>query len=294
MRSIGGADEVAKVEGSNSTIGGGVSGKIGAGVATVSASLSGGGGNSISTSSTYTTDYFENCVREISNSEYTIFLDDFHYIPREAQEEVARSIKAIAERGVRVCVASVPYRSDDIVRSNDELAGRLISIDFDYWEARDLELIGIKGLNFMGIDLAPAVVKSLASESLGSPQLMQTLCLNLCLELGFRNPIDSDERTEVSGEALSKAAQKTSMTTDYSTITRKLHEGAKQRGTQRKEFVLSDGSSGDVYRAILVALVQDSPSLSLSYDGNHQASQEYLCWRQSDRIKCKRVSYSNE
>jgi hypothetical protein len=46
-------------------------------------------------------------IKEIADSEFLIFVDDFHYMSREVQAEVAKQIKAAAERGVRICVASV-------------------------------------------------------------------------------------------------------------------------------------------------------------------------------------------
>ena len=39
-----------------------------------------------------------------------------------------------------------------------------------------------------------------------------------------------------------------------------------QRGTERKEFNFSDGTRGDVYRCVLLALRDDSPSLSFRYE----------------------------
>ena len=34
----------------------------------------------------------------------------------------------------------------------------------------------------MNMDIAPPVLKTLASEAFGSPQLVQAICLNLCFE----------------------------------------------------------------------------------------------------------------
>ena len=56
---------------------------------------------------------------------YVVFIDDFHYIERGVREEIGRQIKAAAEKGIRICTASVPHRSDDVVRSNPELRGRV-------------------------------------------------------------------------------------------------------------------------------------------------------------------------
>jgi hypothetical protein len=68
-------------------------------------------------------------IREIGKSDFTIFIDDFHYIPKDLQREIGQQIKEAAESGVRIVTASVPHRSDDVVRSNPELRGRVAAID---------------------------------------------------------------------------------------------------------------------------------------------------------------------
>src|ERR1700730_2327706 len=45
-----------------------------------------------------------------------------------------------------------------------------------------------------------------------------------------------------------------------------LHAGPKQRGTERKQFKFRDGSVGDVYRCVLLAITGDPSSLSFRYD----------------------------
>jgi len=83
-------------------------------------------------------------VKEIGNSSFVVFVDDFHYIPKDTQREIGRQIKEAAERGVRICTASVPHRSDDVVRSNTELRGRVTAIDTDYWREEELEQIALE------------------------------------------------------------------------------------------------------------------------------------------------------
>jgi AAA+ ATPase superfamily predicted ATPase len=270
MRWIGGPDEIAKIESKSKGVGSQIRGKgelnalVAKGQAEVGASFD--TIRETGTVETYVTDYVEAVVRELAGSEYLIFIDDFHYIPAEKQKEIARSIKAVSERGVRVCVASVPHRSDDVVRANDELSGRLISIDFDYWNEADLSKIADQGFDELEVDIAPGIIRRLAKESLGSPQLMQSLCLNLCLETNIRNKMGENVRRDISDLDFKKALERTAQQSDYSSIVDKLHAGAKQRGTQRKEFSLKDNSTGDVYRAILLALVSDPPKLNFTYD----------------------------
>jgi hypothetical protein len=72
-------------------------------------------------------------IKEVAGSNFVLFVDDFHYIPKDVQAEIGKQIKAAAEAGVRICTASVPHRKDDVVRSNPELRGRVMGIDIDYW-----------------------------------------------------------------------------------------------------------------------------------------------------------------
>src|SRR4029077_4514649 len=62
---------------------------------------------------TRTSDGIGKTAKEIANSSFIVFLDDFHYIPKNAQAEVARQIKTAAERGIRISIATVPHRADD-------------------------------------------------------------------------------------------------------------------------------------------------------------------------------------
>jgi len=153
-----------------------------------------------------------------------------------------------------------------MVRANDELTGRIVSILFDYWTVPELKGIATSGFKALGVKIAPEIIEALATEALGSPQLMQSLCLNLCLEKNRRNEQAIETKTEVSDAELRSALERTTHQTDYSRTVEKLHTGAKERGTQRKEFELIDETKGDVYRAILLALIQNPPRLSFDYD----------------------------
>ena len=270
MRWIGGPEEIEKIK--ERVLKAGASGMASAeaGVFLAKAKAEGGIDGGIEDATTklerYGIEFFEAVSSELSGSDFVLFLDDFHYIAEEVQVDIAKSIKAMAERGVRICIASVPHKSDDMVRANDELTGRTVSIVFDYWTVQELELIAQKGFSALGVDIAPAIIKKLAIEALGSPQLMQSLCLNLCLEKGIRDKQVMEKRTEISSAEFSASLERTTLQTDYSRTVEKLHTGAKERGTQRKEFKLKDGATGDVYRAILLALNEDPPRLTFDYD----------------------------
>lgn len=221
---------------------------------------------SSSTTSTFSAKGLDAVIKEIGGSDFVVFIDDFHYIAPDHQEEIGRNIKAAIENGVKICTASVPHRSDDVVRSNPELRGRLSAVDLGYWSVEHLKVIANKGFRELNVDLAPGVVGRLADEAFGSPQLMQSLCLNICFQKGIREGLDKHQRIEISEDDLNSVFLQTSTFTDWSSLLEKIHAGPRQRGTERKTFDLKDGTTGDVYRAVLLALASSPAQLALRYD----------------------------
>ncbi|SCB41128.1 hypothetical protein [Rhizobium lusitanum] len=205
-------------------------------------------------------------IAEIANSDFILFIDDFHYIPKDVQGELGRQVKFAAERGVKICAASVPHRSDDVVRSNPELSGRIAAVNIGYWDINELQVIGKLGFPKLNIDLANSVIERLAAEAFGSPQLMQSLCLNLCREKAVTEQLDQMARIEVNEADLARTFERTSAMSDYSSVVDGLHSGPKERGQERKQFRFSDGSTGDVYRSVLLAISDAPPQLTFTYD----------------------------
>jgi hypothetical protein len=208
----------------------------------------------------------EDIVKEIGNSDYVVFIDDFHYIEKAVRDEIGMQIKAAAERGVRICTASVPHRADDVVRSNTELRGRVTAIDMTYWSSEELEQIAEKGFRKLNIDLAQTVLTALAQEAFGSPQLMQAICLNICFDRDIQETLASRTQIDIDRGMLRQIFERTSVTTDFSTMLATLHAGPKLRGTERKVFEFIDGTAGDVYRCVLLAVRSDPAALSFRYE----------------------------
>jgi hypothetical protein len=71
---------------------------------------------------------------------------------------------------------------------------------------------------------------------------------------------------EITDDDLNRILETTSATTDFSTLVEVMHVGPKLRGQERKEFAFTDGTVGDVYRAVLLALASDPPVMSLAYN----------------------------
>lgn len=202
---------------------------------------------------------------EIGTSDYVVFVDDFHYMPRELQVEVAKQLKAATEMGIKICTASVPHRSDDVVRANPELRGRVQAVDMAFWDENELVEIATRGFPMLKMEVAADFMRRLAVEACGSPQLMQSLCLQTCFRVSVFKTCPNSRRFDLSDDDVKHILETTSATTDFSTLVEAMHEGPKQRGQERKEFAFNDGTSGDVYRAVLLALASGPPVMSLTY-----------------------------
>ncbi len=222
--------------------------------------------NATSSSRTFNEGGLTQVIKEIADSDFLIFLDDFHYISEELREEIGKQIKVASDNGVKMITASVPHRADDVVRSNSELRGRVAAIDIAYWNTEHLLMIATQGFAALNASVDPALLSKMANEAMGSPQLMQTICYNLCLVLDLRTRLEALTEVDVSEEQLSDALTRTSEFTDFSKMLSVLHSGPKKRGQERKEHDFIDSTQGDVYRAVLLAIKANPIATSFSYD----------------------------
>jgi hypothetical protein len=163
-------------------------------------------------------DHLQQAIKDFAGTEFVIFVDDFHYIPKQVQAVLAEQFKEAARQNVRIIVASVPYHSDDVLRANPDLQGRLTAIDFDYWQKGLLKAIAEKGFSALNVLISDRVSDRLAEEAGGSPQLMQTLCLNACFEANIASRSLSQTRLPSDDSFLKKVCVITSVTTDFASV----------------------------------------------------------------------------
>jgi len=190
----------------------------------------------------------------------TIIIDDFHYIDADQQLLIVRGLKDLIFDGLAVVVAAVPHRAYDVVRVEKEMTGRVEPLPVAQWEEEDLALIASQGFRALGVSVSPEIVKRLVAESFGSPHLMQTHCLNLCvanrqgdvLREVFVEP-EWREFFEKQASATSKSAFDL------------LKTGPRTR-TDRMVRTLKSGIQTDIYGAVLAAIENTGPRTTLGYD----------------------------
>jgi hypothetical protein len=191
-------------------------------------------------------------VKEIANSEFVVLIDDFHYMPRDVQSEVAKSLKEAVRLEVKIVAATVTHRGDDLLRANNELRGRVRAIDLKYWSGAELTQIAQVGFGTLNAEPDSSIIQRFVTESAGSPQLMQLLCLNTCFVMNLREKYDGmfPAVLNIGSTELQRILEQTSSNTDFRSLVDKFH----------------DCTTGDVYSVVLRALSLDPPKLSLTYD----------------------------
>lgn len=204
-------------------------------------------------------------IKELKDSGFFLFIDDFHYVAESAKAEVAMQLKECIRQGVNVIVASVPYHSDDVIRSNNDLRGRMIKLDFSYWEGDVLTKIAQKGFGELSLKVEDSLIQRLAAEAAGSPQLMQALCLNLCYERGVEETLEVFDEVKDNGAFFKKVCKRTVLMADFTTTVSLMKEGPKTRGTIRHLHKTKLHGSIDVYPLVLKAIADDPPQLTFRY-----------------------------
>ncbi|MFS1877265.1 hypothetical protein BCT30_18080 [Enterovibrio norvegicus] len=243
---------------------------IGPRVANVQASTSLGDTENTSRqeSRSFTRDSFNLVLDLVGSTGTVIFLDDFHYIPRNVQVIVAQQVKELVRKKIQIVYAAVPYHADDIIRANSDLQGRIYKIDLSYWSDDELMKIIDSGFEKLNFSCDLKYKNKLIKEAAGSPQLMQSLCLSLCRIMNAREQCMEPTARDItpSEHEFFKTCEKVSNTIDYDNLIERLLEGAPTRGRERKLYQLKDGSTGDVYKITLRALKQDPARMIIRYN----------------------------
>lgn len=203
-------------------------------------------------------------IQYFVENKLVLVLDDFHYAPEAMQYEVAFQLKDAIRRRFSTVIISLPHRADDAIRKNPDLSGRLNLINIEPWNQEELSEIAVTGFRSLGMEIDIKYAERMALESLASPQLMQSICLNLAFVLDIDNNRDSAKIHDAS--QLEEAYRMTTINLSYSDVVRKLKTGPNPRGQQRKLYMLATGQETDIYELLLKAIAKDPPAISISLD----------------------------
>ena len=237
------------------------------GVITAQGDLSANGSVLTSTSQVHTHDGMSGpqMLGYLRTQGIRLVVDDFHYVAFAAQKALAQQFKEAARQGTTIVLVSISERSDQAIRANPDLRGRLLTIDIPYWTTEELKAIPQKGFKVLNVDAHPDVVNLFTTESVGSPQLMQALCLELCHFWKLEEPFPSPRSMTCPSGAGEKFLRKTSALANCKTAFDMLRSGPKPHGSPRKGYKIKNGAEGDIYALLLRAIAHGKPTLTLNY-----------------------------
>lgn len=106
-------------------------------------------------------------------------------------------------------------------------------INIEPWKMEELKSIAIIGFKKLQVPVNEQVIERMAAESLTSPQLMQSICLNLCLLS------EVDETHHLNEDLLEQSYKFTTINLPYKEVIQKIQAGPSTRGQKRKNISLS-------------------------------------------------------
>jgi hypothetical protein len=127
-----------------------------------------------------------NAMQEIGFSKF-IVLEDFHYLPKETQEDFAFFLKTIHERS-KICfiIVAVWREENRLIVLNGDLTGRVVSVDADQWTEAELRSVIERGESILNIEFPNEFKSHLIQASLGSVYIVQEACRLACQECGVQ------------------------------------------------------------------------------------------------------------
>lgn len=204
-------------------------------------------------------------IIDVNNKDsFVLLIDDFHYLNSELQTAVGEALKQASEEGLKICVALIPHRSDDLTQANPDLQGRALTFELEYWEREDLKKIGNKGFDSLNIEFSSQAVDVFAKESAGSPQLMQQLCYDACGRKGIAGKQTQVVDIDMSQKEILDVLLWTGTSIDLNTVFEILNGEGISGKRQRKTHEFNDGDEGDVYEAILRGIASDPLQVSFN------------------------------
>lgn len=203
-------------------------------------------------------------IQYFQENNLVLIIDDFHYAPDQLQLDIAYQLKDAIRREFKAIVISLPHRADDAIRKNPDLSGRLNLINIEPWKEEELKEIAITGYEKLGIKISDDFASKMAIESLTSPQLMQSICLNLAIILNIDN--DKDIKQITDSKILEESYRFTTINLPYQEVAKRLMAGPPTRGQGRKKYQLNDELEADIYHILLKAVALDPPIISIDLD----------------------------
>lgn len=129
-------------------------------------------------------------LRSISFNKY-IVLEDFHYLPLDAQKDFSVALKAFHEES-KYCfiIVGVWLEENRLSVYNGDLTGRLTPIDADKWEDGELRQAIAAGEAHLNVMFADEFVNELLKNCFNSIYIVQESCYQCCVASNVNSTLE--------------------------------------------------------------------------------------------------------
>jgi hypothetical protein len=120
------------------------------------------------------------------NFDKFIVLEDFHYLPDEAQRDFSFSLKAFHEKSkLSFIVVGVWREENRLIGFNGDLTDRVLSVDVDTWDGASLQKVIDEGASLLKVKFDPVFTAELLKQCFDSVHIVQEACRRACLAQGI-------------------------------------------------------------------------------------------------------------
>lgn len=214
-------------------------------------------------------------LNEIKSKDYTLIVDDFHYMPLIAQKAIIRALKSEVFDGLRAILIAAPHHAFDAINAEREMEGRFAHIEIPIWSLSDLVEIPRKGFPLLNCQLVSPSDRFLAEEAFGSPLLMQRYCARICQNYGISNPLPKKKQINPSDSVKEEIFEDVARQFGLPAF-KKLVAGPQSRTDRLKRKLKESEKTVDIYECILFAIAKTGPLPEVSYNEIRTTLQEII------------------
>ena len=203
-------------------------------------------------------------IKYLVDNKIPLIVDDFHYIDRDIQSQIVRTLKSPIMHGLPVIFIAIPSRKFEVLKVEREMTGRIELFEIPTWSEEELQEIADKGFTELRVEIPSLIKERIAKEAMGSPHLMQEFCKKICEECSIEKKSAKKIRLreDIDLEKIFREIAKSS----GRELFEKLARGPRQR-SDRIPRQLKSGEQTDIYGVVMEGLKKMKPGVSsVSYE----------------------------
>jgi hypothetical protein len=132
-------------------------------------------------------------IDQIKSAGKRIIIEDFHYLPEEAKQEFAYTLKAFWDAGIFFIIVGIWQEQNLMTMYNGDLRGRVEEIDVE-WTTPELESVLEKGADALNIFLPDDITQQMVLDANKNVGLLQRIAKEFCFACRITQTLNSRAR----------------------------------------------------------------------------------------------------